>query len=318
MPLGPRRRTVDHVGRRNTNFECLQHMSRARRVAESMSSWRRIAAASCGPPLDPQIYGDLEIDATELLAHLEAIRRETGVRVTVTHVVGRALGHALAAQPALNTRLVRGRFHARESVDIFFVASVAGGNDVSGIKIAEVDRKSLTEVATELQRRVERSERGDGSRWELERGRLAPVRRPPSRPSDRHLVDDGQEPRPQASRAAATAVRKCNGHLRRHVRRAADRRGWACFMAGEIVSGTVAAERAFAVAEDAGGWAEILATALLAIALLLSGEHQRAEPLLRRYEPLLEQPDFLERGYYVVWPAGQSPRLVGALPALPS
>jgi pyruvate dehydrogenase E2 component (dihydrolipoamide acetyltransferase) len=126
-----------------------------------MSSWRRIAAASWGPPLDPQIYGDLEIDATPLLAYLEEVRDATGVRVTVTHVVGRALGHALAAHPDINARLVRGRFHPRESIDIFFVAAVAGGTDVSGVKIAHVDRKSLTEVASELTRRVERVRSGE-------------------------------------------------------------------------------------------------------------------------------------------------------------
>lgn len=123
-----------------------------------MSGWRRIAAATWGPPSDPQIYGDLEIDATELLVHLEETRRETGTHVTVTHAVGRALGHALAKQSDLNTRLVRGRFHPRESVDIFFVATV--GDDVSGVKIEHVDRKSLTDVATELERRVERIRSG--------------------------------------------------------------------------------------------------------------------------------------------------------------
>jgi DNA-binding CsgD family transcriptional regulator len=82
--------------------------------------------------------------------------------------------------------------------------------------------------------------------------------------------------------------------------------GWACFMAGEISIGRAAAERAFALAEDAGGLAEIVACALLGIALLLSGERERAGPFLRRYQPLLEQADFLERTYTVIWPAGQA------------
>jgi pyruvate/2-oxoglutarate dehydrogenase complex dihydrolipoamide acyltransferase (E2) component len=127
----------------------------------SKGGWRRIAAASWDRPLDPQIYGDLEIDATALLSFLEETRRETGVHVTVTHAVGRALGHALAEQPDLNTRLVRGRFLPRDSVDIFFVASVAGGEEVSGVKIQAVDTKTLPEVAAELERRVERIRSGD-------------------------------------------------------------------------------------------------------------------------------------------------------------
>ena len=82
--------------------------------------------------------------------------------------------------------------------------------------------------------------------------------------------------------------------------------GWACFMGGDIPAGRAASERAFALTEGTGGLAQILATALLGIALLLSGERERAEPLLRRYEPMLDDTEFLGRSYAVVWPAAQA------------
>jgi ATP/maltotriose-dependent transcriptional regulator MalT len=82
--------------------------------------------------------------------------------------------------------------------------------------------------------------------------------------------------------------------------------GWAWFMAGEVTAGRDAAERAFALAEGTGGFAEILATAVLGIALLLNGDRGRAEPLLRRHQPLLDDPDFLGRTYSAVWPAAQA------------
>lgn len=125
------------------------------------TGWRRVAAAIWGQPNDPQIYGDFEVDATALIAFIEQARRTTGVRVTVTHVVGKAIAHGLGENPDLNARLHRGRFIPRESVDIFFVASVAGGNEVSGIKVVGADRKSVVEIAEELVRRVERVRSGD-------------------------------------------------------------------------------------------------------------------------------------------------------------
>lgn len=125
------------------------------------TGWRKVAVAAWGRPNDPQIYGDLEVDATPLLAYLDDVRASTDVHVTVTHAVGKAIANALSENPDLNVRLHRGRFIPRESVDIFFVASVSGGSDVSGVKIVAADRKSVVEIATELIARVERVRAGD-------------------------------------------------------------------------------------------------------------------------------------------------------------
>lgn len=124
------------------------------------TGWRRVASAIWGQPNDPQIYGDFEIDATALAAFIDEVRRMTGVRVTVTHVVGKAIAYGLGQNPDLNTRLHRGRFTPRESVDIFFVASLAGGKDVSGVKVREADKKSVVGIAEELADRVGRIRSG--------------------------------------------------------------------------------------------------------------------------------------------------------------
>jgi DNA-binding CsgD family transcriptional regulator len=78
---------------------------------------------------------------------------------------------------------------------------------------------------------------------------------------------------------------------------------WACFMAGEIDLGRRASEQATALAEGRGGLAEVASGALLGIALLLGGERERAEPLLRRRQPLLGEAEFLDRSYALLWPA---------------
>jgi len=80
------------------------------RAGTRATGWRRVALAVWGRPNDPQIYGDLEVDATRLLAFVDEARRATGVHVTVTHAVGRAIAQALAEHSDLNVRLHRGRF----------------------------------------------------------------------------------------------------------------------------------------------------------------------------------------------------------------
>jgi pyruvate dehydrogenase E2 component (dihydrolipoamide acetyltransferase) len=118
-----------------------------------VTGWRRIANAMWPAPADPQIYGALELDATPALAFIERARA-TGQRVTPTHLVGRALAHALTVVPDLNVQIRRGRARPRPTVDIFFITAVERGHDLSGVKIVDVPAKPAIAVAEELAHRA--------------------------------------------------------------------------------------------------------------------------------------------------------------------
>jgi pyruvate dehydrogenase E2 component (dihydrolipoamide acetyltransferase) len=126
-----------------------------------ISGWRKIAAAAWGPPNDPQIYGDMELDAGALLAFVDEARAATGVKVTVTHMVGKALARALGEHPDLNVRLYRGHFYRHDTVDIFFIVSMGRGAELSGVKVERADEKPVVEIAREVAQRAERI-RGGG------------------------------------------------------------------------------------------------------------------------------------------------------------
>jgi len=119
-------------------------------------------------PDDPQIFGALDVDARPLLAQLQRARA-AGFHVTPTHLVGRALAQALVAVPDLNVQIRHGRSRARASVDVFFITAVAGG-DLSGVKIENADRKSVTEIATELADRSTAIKRGDDREFARTKG----------------------------------------------------------------------------------------------------------------------------------------------------
>lgn len=104
-------------------------------------------------PNDPQIFGALDVDARPS-QHFIAHARAAGHHITPTHLVGRALAHALVAVPDLNVRMRRGRVLPRPGVDIFFITSVAHGHDLSGVKIKNVPDRSAIEVAVELDERA--------------------------------------------------------------------------------------------------------------------------------------------------------------------
>jgi pyruvate/2-oxoglutarate dehydrogenase complex dihydrolipoamide acyltransferase (E2) component len=126
-----------------------------------LRGWRKIAASTWRQPVDPQIYGDLEVDATAALSFIQECRARTGARVTMTHVVGKALAHAFAENPDLNGRVYRGRFVPRETVDIFFIVSAEQGQELTGVKVERVDEKAVWEVARELAERAGRIHSGN-------------------------------------------------------------------------------------------------------------------------------------------------------------
>jgi pyruvate dehydrogenase E2 component (dihydrolipoamide acetyltransferase) len=127
------------------------------------TGWRKVASAIWDSPTDPQIYGDIEVDARAVVAFVDRIRADSGTRVTVTHVVGKAIANAFAEHQDLNVYESRGRYIPHESVDIFFVVAVDDGRDLSGVKVRQADRKTVVEIADELSARAAKIRTGDDS-----------------------------------------------------------------------------------------------------------------------------------------------------------
>ena len=135
-----------------------------------MSTRRKMAIATWTPPREGNIYGKLTLDVGEALDYLEHVRRTTGEKVTITHLVGKAIGMALADAPGLNGRVVLGRFVPFDTVDISFLVVVEGGSDLAKVKVREVDRKSVADIAAELKAGAERVRSGQDDEFESSKG----------------------------------------------------------------------------------------------------------------------------------------------------
>ena len=131
-------------------------MPRTFKPLQPLRGWRRVATQAWRPPRDPSVYAQLDIPMRSALAYVERLREESGVRVTVTHLVARGVALALRQYPQLNGIVARGRIMLRDSVDIFLQVAIEGGTELSGIKIARADGKSVLEIAREMETRVER------------------------------------------------------------------------------------------------------------------------------------------------------------------
>src|ERR1700690_275934 len=88
------------------------------------SSWREVAPLVWGNPNDPSIYGIIDVDITKAQYYLERRRQETGIKLTLTHLVTRAVALALKLHPDCNAYVRWGRIYQRRDVDVL----VLGGS----------------------------------------------------------------------------------------------------------------------------------------------------------------------------------------------
>src|SRR5258706_7894452 len=119
-------------------------------LENDLPTWRKVALSSWKRSNDPAITGWLDIDASELTRYLADLRDEA--RVTVTHLVGKAVALAFAENPECNALASLGRLKRRDSVDVFFSVAGGDGKNLSGAKITGDDRLSVAEIARALSR----------------------------------------------------------------------------------------------------------------------------------------------------------------------
>jgi pyruvate dehydrogenase E2 component (dihydrolipoamide acetyltransferase) len=130
-------------------------MARTFRPLEPLLGWRRVAVHAWRPPRDPSVYAIVDIPVQGAIAYIDKVREATGARVTVTHMVARAVALGILAIPQVNGIVERRRILLRDTVDIFIQVATQGGRDLSGFKVVRADEKTVVEIAREVEQRVE-------------------------------------------------------------------------------------------------------------------------------------------------------------------
>ncbi len=119
------------------------------------SMWRRMSFANWADPVDPQVYGRLEIDMSSALRFADEESVRTGAKVTPTHLVVRAVALALARFPDANALIRWRRVYQRKHVDVFCQIAIPGEKpDLSGTVLRDADGKRPGDLAIELQNKA--------------------------------------------------------------------------------------------------------------------------------------------------------------------
>jgi pyruvate/2-oxoglutarate dehydrogenase complex dihydrolipoamide acyltransferase (E2) component len=126
------------------------------------SMWRKMSLANWRHPTDPQVYGNQEIDMHAAMLYAGQLTQSTGVKVTATHMVVRAVALALSRYPDANSIIRLARIYRRRDVNIFCQVAIPGEKpDLSGTVIRKVDTKSPAQIARELSEQAGAVRRGE-------------------------------------------------------------------------------------------------------------------------------------------------------------
>ncbi len=136
------------------------------------STRRKLAIATWSAPREGNIYGKLVCEASQAELFLDHIRETTGHKVTFTHLVGKAIGKALAASPGLNGRILFDRYIPHDTVGVGFLVALEDGADLAKVKVDQIDTKPIGEVAREIAASAGRLRHGKDPDFEKTKGTL--------------------------------------------------------------------------------------------------------------------------------------------------
>jgi pyruvate dehydrogenase E2 component (dihydrolipoamide acetyltransferase) len=89
-----------------------------------------------------------------MLDYAARLSAESGVRVTLTHVLGRAVALGLREVPSFHARVLFGRVVPHQRVDVGFAVDVGAGTDLAPAVVRGADLHSTVELARALERLV--------------------------------------------------------------------------------------------------------------------------------------------------------------------
>jgi pyruvate dehydrogenase E2 component (dihydrolipoamide acetyltransferase) len=125
-----------------------------------VSSFRKIAIATWRTAYDPSVYGTMEIRMDAAMKYIADFRAKTGKRITVSHLMAKAMGEVLREVPDANAILRWNRVYLRKRIGVFFQVVMTdegiGKTDLSGATIMDVEKKSLAEIHDEFQAKVDK------------------------------------------------------------------------------------------------------------------------------------------------------------------
>ena len=130
----------------------------------NLSSFRRIAIGTWKTTYDPSVYGTMTLRMDKAMDYVAAFREKTGRRLTLSHMMAKAVAAVLEAMPDANAILRFNRIYLRKDIGVFFQVALedpeTGELDLSGATVHGANEKTLVEVYDDFKATVEKVRSG--------------------------------------------------------------------------------------------------------------------------------------------------------------
>ena len=149
------------------------------RKKKNLSSFRTIALGTWRTAYDPSTYGSMSLNMNKAIDYRNRLREASGKRVTVTHMMAKAVGAMFEAMPDANAIMRYGRIYERNKIGVFFQVALknpdTGQIDLSGVTIRDPEQKTLLEITDEFEERANKVRGGQDKELEKTRSTFSRI-----------------------------------------------------------------------------------------------------------------------------------------------
>jgi len=125
---------------------------------------RKIQICTWTDPTSPEIFGTAKVRVSKTLEFIEKARKKTGKKITITHMMCKALAEAIKEFPDINGKLSFGCYVPYDRVDVSCLVAREEGKDLGFVTFENADQKSVAVLAEEASKRVDSVRNGEDAK----------------------------------------------------------------------------------------------------------------------------------------------------------
>jgi pyruvate dehydrogenase E2 component (dihydrolipoamide acetyltransferase) len=118
------------------------------------STRKRFNIATWDEPQDGIIQNRYEVDVTNINTYIAEVKEKLGMKITLTHVLAKAVGEMLKAAPDVNGKIVLGKYIPFDHANVCLAVDVKDGEDLHALLVEDVDKLTIEDISEEIARKA--------------------------------------------------------------------------------------------------------------------------------------------------------------------